>query len=165
VARSSSKAAGKRPLDEGASQREGQGSCLRMGGALNIGAEEATRKRWRAVLDSDEEDEVPLSRVFRVRLSSPEQTPPGETSPPRTTAPETMQTGRRASPPGPLPRAPTPPRAGADAAPTRTGGADSRVPEQQRTSAEERTQGGSGSTGGRSEAGRRFRSSFWRSDM
>ena len=65
AARSSSKAAGKRPLDEGASQREGQGSRLRTGGALNIGAEETTRKRRRAILDSDEEDQVPISRVVR----------------------------------------------------------------------------------------------------
>ena len=61
AARSSSKAAGKRPMDEGASRREEQGSRLRTGGALNIGAEEASRKRRRAILDSDEEDEVPLS--------------------------------------------------------------------------------------------------------
>ena len=36
AARSSSKAAEKRPMDEGASQREEQGNRLRTGGALNF---------------------------------------------------------------------------------------------------------------------------------
>jgi hypothetical protein len=205
AARSSSKAAGKRPLDEGASQREGQGSRLRTGGALNIGAEETTRKRQRAILDSDEEDQVPISRVFWVRRSSPEQappcratppqtsapettraasdtartgrpasprgpppgapTPPRETSPSRTTALETTRAGRRASPQGPLPRSPTSPRAWVDVAPSRTGEANSGVPERRQTSAEGRTQDGSGSAEGRGGAGRRFRSSFRWSDM
>ena len=67
AARSSSKATGKRPLDEGASQREGQGSRLRTGGALNIGTEVGTRKRRRALLESDDDDDdgdrVPLCNI------------------------------------------------------------------------------------------------------
>jgi hypothetical protein len=115
---------------------------------------------------------VPLSQVFQVRQSSPEQTPPRRTTPPRTTAPETVRTapettrtGRPASPQGPPPWALTPPRAGADAAPTKTSGADGGVPKQLQTLAEKKTQGGSGLAGGRSGAGRRFKASFRRSDM
>ena len=81
--RSSGKAAGKRPIEEGSSRREGQGSRLRTRCALNIGTEEGTRPRRRALLDSDDDDDVvPLSRVFRVRQSSPEPTPPCRATPP-----------------------------------------------------------------------------------
>jgi hypothetical protein len=62
--RVSGKATEKRPVDEGPSRREGQSSRLRTGEALNIGVEEGTRKRRRALLDmddNDDEDSVPLS--------------------------------------------------------------------------------------------------------
>jgi hypothetical protein len=145
--------------------------------ALNIGTEEGTRKQRWALLESDDDDEdlVPLSRVFRVRRSSRKPTPP-----PQASSPEAAQTGRQTPPQettssrhaqGPPPRTPTPPRAGPfEAASTRTGEAASGAPELSRALAEKaerenRPQSGNGSTRGRGGAGRRFSSWFRRSDM
>jgi hypothetical protein len=103
--------------------------------------------------------------VFQVRRSSPEQSPPRRATPSPTTAPELTRTGRPASPRGPPPRAPTPPRTDAEPVPTKTSGADGGVLEQRRAPTEKAESPSSGSAGGRSGAGRRFKASFRHSDM